>query len=209
MKRLSIVILLLWPLSASLHPHSWINLTTDFVIDDNEQLIQVRQRWIFDEFYSAMMLADLDREFPDRTLALSEHSRGMLKSLGEHGYFSHLVIGGERIALQKPVKHRLQTVSLDGADMLMLEMHFDLDGYAADQTISWKVYDPTYYVSMRHDDVSLVRLINDSALECMPSLIEPNPTEEQRAYASSLDQNQTETDGLGKLFAQEVQVQCF
>lgn len=208
MKRLLVALICFWPITALLHPHSWINLTTDFVIDEFEQLTQIRQRWIFDEFYSAMMLADLDRQFPDREMALTAHGNGMLTSLSEHGFFSHLKLTGTDKALPFPKEHQLSVVTTQKSDMLVLEMVFDLSATPISD-LSWQVYDPTYYVSMRHDDVSRVRIHNRSALECMPTLIEPDPTDEQILFASSLDQTQTETDGLGRVFAQEVRVQCF
>ncbi|EAR08819.1 DUF1007 family protein [Reinekea blandensis] len=209
MKRLLLMVCCLWPTTALLHPHSWINLTTDFVIDDQEQLAQVRQRWIFDEFYSAMMLADLDREYPTRELALLAHGNDMIASLSQHGFFSHLVLAQNQHALPSPAEHQLSVVTTQEADMLVLEMVFDLSSTPLPVSeLSWQVYDPTYYVSMRHDDVERIRIHNRSSLECMPNLIEPNPTEEQMNYASSLDQTQKDTDGLGRLFAQKVIVQC-
>lgn len=207
MKRLLVACLCLWPVSALLHPHSWINLTTDFVISETEQLTQIRQRWIFDEFYSAMMLADLDRQFPDRPMALLAHGNDMIQSLSKHHFFSHLTLGKRVHSLPAPSEHQLSVVSTQDTDMLVLEMVFELPDVPVND-IRWQVYDPTYYVSMRHDDINRIRVHNHSSLECMPTLIEPNPTDEQMDYASSLDQTQTETDGLGQLFAQEVILKC-
>lgn len=204
-------LLLLTTLSAvHAHPHAWINLTSDFVINESSELVEVRQRWIFDVFYSALTLDDLRKQNPDFNLALKDHSNLIVENLMAVNYFSHLSLSGKNTPLGKPYDWQLSSAKIDGDELMILEMRFNVTPTSMlENKIEWSVYDPTYYVSMTHDTVELVRIFNSSSSECEPELIEPNPTDEQVMYAASLDKTQKSTDGLGELFAQRTKVSCY
>lgn len=192
------------------HPHSWVNLTAEFEINEQGELVGVHQRWIFDAFYSALTIADLQSEGSDFDTALNGLKADMVFHLNNVGYYSHLQVGKEAKALGFPNKSDLYTVKAADQELLILEFRWALAATElAEKTVQWQVFDPTFYVDMRYDSVEQVVINNRSSNECQPTLIESNPTDEQRAYAASLDKSQTETTGLGQLFAQTVTVQCF
>lgn len=194
----------------SAHPHSWISLTSDFVINDDAKLVQIRQRWIFDAFYSALTLDDISKTYPDRSMGLEVQASDMVKHLASVDYFSHLQVGDAVMDIPRPNKWHLSTMALGDEEVLIFEMHFDVPATKlTDETIQWSVYDPTYYVSMNHESVEYVRLVNDSVLECEPTLKQGEPTDEQIMYAASLDKTQTDSSGLGQYFAQQITVTCF
>ncbi len=193
------------------HPHRWVNLTTDFVINETEQLIEVRQRWIFDELYSAYTLADLRAGYGDELdEGLAELGNQMVNNMLAVRYFSHLLVGEENVDLVRPSKHHLTAVKVNDVEVMILEMHFPIPAQSLNaRPISWSVYDPEYYVDMRHERVDNIRLVNNSTMECSPELQEGEPTKEQIQYAASLDKNQQASDGLGKYFAETVRLECF
>jgi ABC-type uncharacterized transport system substrate-binding protein len=194
----------------SAHPHSWISLTSDFVINDDAKLVQIRQRWIFDAFYSALTLDDISKTYPDRSMGLEVQASDMVKHLASVDYFSHLQVGDAVMDIPRPNKWHLSTMALGDEEVLIFEMHFDVPATKlTDETIQWSVYDPTYYVSMNHESVEYVRLVNDSVLECEPTLKQGEPTDEQIMYAASLDKTQPDSSGLGQYFAQQITVTCF
>ncbi|MBU2864974.1 DUF1007 family protein [Reinekea forsetii] len=204
------VILLTFGQPLHAHPHSWLQLTTDFVIDSNGDINQLKQRWIFDPYYSTLTIDDLKKTHGNLDIGLAIHADGIINNLESFNYYSHLSINDKNIPINRPSKYHLSSASIEQEALLILEMHFDLPKTAMQSAeIKWQVYDPTYYVSMRHDSAKQVRLYNESPLECEPEIIEAEPDEQLRIYAESLDKTQTETTGLGKLFAQTIAVRCF
>ena len=45
------------------HPHNWINVSTHFVLDDQNRLVMIKQSWEFDGIYSMITAADLKNSF--------------------------------------------------------------------------------------------------------------------------------------------------
>lgn len=192
------------------HPHSWVNLTSDFVIDENNQLVEVRQRWIFDAFYSALTLDDLRKQFPSDDIGLRVFGDDVVNNMASVNYFSNLSQAGKIIPLGLPYKWHFSTFKLGDEELLVAEMLFRVSNTPLlNASIEWSVYDPTYYVDMRHDDIEKIRIINLSTSECQPELLEPDPTDDQIMYAASLDKTQTNSTGLGQIFAQKVTLSCF
>ncbi|MEM7282143.1 MAG: DUF1007 family protein [Pseudomonadota bacterium] len=196
--------------TAYAHPHAWIQLNTQFVLDENDQLISVTQTWEFDAFFSAMTITDLLNQFGDQGLELSEMSTEMVHNLGDYNYFSTLQLDNAEIALNTPRKHSLATTERNGETLLQLEMVFDIESatFSENKMIQWQVYDPTYYVSMLHNSESNVEVVGGSAASCSRQLQAPEPSNDLVAYAQSLDQTQRDTAGLGVKFAETVVINC-
>lgn len=196
--------------SASGHPHVWVSLTSDFVIDEQANLVAIRQRWIFDALYSALTLHDIRSELGEDSAALRAHSNRMVEHMATTDYFSHIKMAGQPITLPKPEKWHLSTATLDDEELMILEMHFPLTPRAiTDGPLQWQVYDPSYYVAMEHYEPNHVRIFNNSSAECQPEIVAGTPTDAQILLASALDRTQQSPDGLGKYFAQTVTIECF
>lgn len=193
------------------HPHSWVSLTSDFVINTDGNLAELRQRWVFDPFYSALTTADLRTDYGDNLrIGLDIHGELIIDNLEAQNYFSHMLYQEQDNGLTRPVDHKLSVISIEDDEILVLEMTFDLasESISAQKSFQFSVYDPTYYVDMRHESESFIRLHNQSSLECGFEILDANPSEEQIEYASSLDKTETDTVGLGEVFAQYVEVTC-
>jgi ABC-type uncharacterized transport system substrate-binding protein len=209
MKHLALMILVLVNLpSAWAHPHAWINLTSDFLINEQGEVYELRQRWIFDTLYSAVTLSELGDQ--PGSEALAKQGQSMVTNLTPVNFYTHLMIDQNALAIGTPEHWHLSRLNTNQGELLMLEMHFALTPVSlADAPITWSVYDPTFYVSMRHDTLQQVRIYNHSSLECEPILHEPDPDSDILSYAASLDKTQTDSTGLGQLFAQTVTIRCF
>ena len=95
------------------HPHNWIELNSRFVLDEHSHLIQVKQRWEFDLFYSLMTHADLLNEFDDEQQGLTATAERMIKNLSAFDYFSNLYLDGSNIALGLPKEYSLKKKQLN------------------------------------------------------------------------------------------------
>ena len=203
---------LLWGASSvHAHPHNWIELKSSFVLDKKERLVQVKQSWEFDAYYSMMTLADLRTEHGSDEIGLPKTARKMIKNLAGSNYFSNLSSDGNHIPLGMPNKYRLIKNNKDGQIFLELEMTFDIKAEVAveNKTLTWQVFDPTYYVAMIHTDENQIEIIGGSGVECSKKLEIPEPSEELVEYAQNLDRDQKDTDGLGASFAERAIIKCY
>ncbi len=202
--------LLFFPAVVLAHPHSWITLKAEFLLDEESRLTGLIQHWEFDVFYSMMALADALNENGDERKALRTLGEGMVRNLKKHNYFSELAIQGRRIKLSPPTQWSLDTVLVDGERRLDMKMHFTFSSPSAveNQTLSLRVFDPTYYIDMRHYTATQIIVHAKNATECATTVELPDTPDEIIEYAASLDKNQKNTTGLGDQFAERVLLRC-
>jgi ABC-type uncharacterized transport system substrate-binding protein len=217
-RELAILIMfLLFLLSArsEAHPHNWIQLDSTFVLDDQARLIEIKQTWAFDTYYSMMTLADAVNEHGNETVGLKVTAERMILNLAEYKYFSNLRVNGAQITLGKPTSFALTKTSTSDDEFqrpgLELTMAFKVAPSIAieKQTLQWQVFDPMYYIAMEHSVVNNIQVIGGDATECSTELDIPEPSEEIIKYAMQLDQTQKDTPGLGKHFAETAVIRCF
>ena len=193
------------------HPHNWIDLNTSFVLDDNARLVQLKQRWEFDVYYSMMTLADIMNEYGSEAVGLPKTARRMVNSLANYDYFSTLRVNGSKIPLGKPSRYSMMTKKRDGETVLELEMTFDLKTKVVieNKTLAWQVFDPSYYIAMNHSTDNNIEVVSGNATECTIEITTPDPADDLIDYAQSLDRNQKDTDGLGEDFSETAFINCY
>lgn len=97
--------------TALAHPHIWINVETT-VIYENGTVTALRQRWIFDEFYSSMAIQGLDANGDgtyDRK-ELAELAKVNIEGLRAFDYFTFAKLGGQAIAFTPPTEFLMEHV---------------------------------------------------------------------------------------------------
>ena len=178
--------------SARAHPHSWIELNTSFVLDEKARVVQIKQRWEFDLYFSLMTHADLLNEFGDEKTGLSKTAERMIKNLKDYDYFSKLELDGLDIPLGMPDKYRLFTKTKEKQTILELEMTFDIetDLKIENKILALQVFDPTYYIAMNYATESNIEIIGGNATACSKKLEFPEPSDELIDYAQNLDRTQ-------------------
>ena len=204
------VLLTILPLRVDAHPHSWITLKTEFMLDEKGRLTELQQHWEFDVYFSMMTLADIMNENEDQKKGLEQLAKDMVNNLRSYDYFSELKIDNQPVALTKPSDYSLTTAFKEGQQQLTLNMRFKLTDTRPIErkTLSWRVFDPTYYIDMRHHKTSQVLIHKKNATECSTSIELPEPSDEMIDYASSLDRSKKDTEGLGAYFAEKVLIHC-
>lgn len=190
------------------HPHNWIDLKTEFVFDNDGYLIGVKQDWTFDVYYSTIKLADIASEYDNQQAGFNQLAVDIAKNLGNYGYFSDLKIGNDAIDLPEPNESTLRSIFEKGQQQLVLTMSFSLKAPMKKERLSWRVFDPTYYIAMRHHKVSQVVINKEHDKDCSINLDVPEPSDELIEYATSLDRTQKDTQGLGAHFAETVFIRC-
>ncbi len=210
-RNLSICLLIgMWVQSVAAHPHSWIDMKADMILDEQGQLIAIRQHWSFDAYFSMVTMADAMNEHGDKQTGLAKMADQMISNLTRHRYFSVLTIDGAEIELPRPSSYQLTESSHQNQSILELEMRFDIERPAIvrNKDLTWSVFDPTYYIAMNYWKVENVSVKGGAGAQCQLNLDSPNPSFELIEYAQNLDRSRTDTDGLGVNFAEKIQIAC-
>ncbi len=88
---------------ARAHPHVWVTTETT-VLYENGTIVGLRQKWSFDEFYTAMALQGLDANNDgvyDRS-ELTELAKVNIDGLKEFDYFTTVTLATEKLKLGAP-----------------------------------------------------------------------------------------------------------
>ncbi len=141
---------------AAAHPHVWITNVSTFVFEDR-QVVGVRQRWTFDEFFGSFVIEEHDQDGdgtfdPAETAALRE---GAFDNLREFDYFTHLRVDGASLPLREieAFEARIEDGVLVYEFMLPLPAPVD----PARSDLALGVYDAEYYVELLLDEHDPVR----------------------------------------------------
>jgi ABC-type uncharacterized transport system substrate-binding protein len=192
------------PLAA--HPHGWIDIQTEVLVDDAGRLEGLRQAWLFDEFYSAFMLDDFAQAGLDREQGLARLLRQDVEALAPHDYFTRVEIDGE------PQPFGAARAYANGVAAGRIWFRFELPLAEpvdpSDREVRYAVFDPTYYIELLHHGDAPVRLAAGLAERCAVEVIEPDPPAEIVSLAALLDRSAEADDGLGAHFAQWVELRC-
>jgi ABC-type uncharacterized transport system substrate-binding protein len=142
---------LMLPRPGDAHPHVWITTMVSFLFQDGK-LVALRQAWAFDDFFSASLIADFDK---DKNGAFDEAEQRALAgkafaALREYDYFTRIRQGGETF----PIKDA-ETFSATLVNGLVF-YGFTLPlGAALDPAkgpITAGVYDESFFVDVELDE---------------------------------------------------------
>lgn len=89
------------PRQSDAHPHVWLDTTFELLVE-SERVHAARVYWTFDEFFSALMLEDFDKD-GDGTLddgAAALLFEQVLEPLREYSYFTHLHVDGAKVVVE-------------------------------------------------------------------------------------------------------------
>jgi len=194
---------------AGAHPHAWVDQETAAVFGADGRIERVRVSWRFDEAYTAFIVQDTDADGdgtadPDALARMAEET---LQRLAEFGYFAEAWADEAAIGWSAAVDPAAKVTE----DRLRLDFTLVLarpvDPVA--EAFVYAVFDPTYWIEMRHPDAAAATLENaPEEAGCETSLDVPDPDEEWVALASLLDSSQTAGEDLGIHFADRVAVTC-
>jgi ABC-type uncharacterized transport system substrate-binding protein len=98
--------------TASAHPHVYVTVEST-VMYDKGIVTGIRQRWYFDEFYTAMAIEGLDANNDgvyDRT-ELAELAKVNVEGLGQMNYFTAAKLGDQPLAFDTPKDYWLDHVA--------------------------------------------------------------------------------------------------
>ena len=136
------------PLSVAAHPHVFIDTGLEFVIDDSGQLTHVRVTWVYDEFYSLLVLEDMKLD-QDADGVLTEDEEKFLTGFDAQwveGYNGDLVVSadGAPVSLSGPLKPHATT---ENGRVVTTHLRRVEGGPISANALSAKAFDETYYTA--------------------------------------------------------------
>ncbi|EPY02391.1 hypothetical protein K678_05908 [Magnetospirillum fulvum MGU-K5] len=186
--------------AASAHPHAWIDMSVEVLFDMSGKVTALKQSWLFDEFYTADTVQKGEQAKMD---LLTTRILGNLK---DWGYFTQVQAGSRSIGFMRPTEHSARM------EKHRLRMTFVLPLAEAvsptDVPLTYWVFDPTYYIEMLHAESKDAIRLTGAPPSCRFTLIQPAPDPKAVAKAAALDRTQSGGDGLGKQFAEKVEIRC-
>jgi ABC-type uncharacterized transport system substrate-binding protein len=164
---------------ASAHPHVWLDLKADYVIDADHKLSAITITWTFDEFYSAFAVSDF-KKLPDGTYSqkdLDSLLKENLKNLKdpEWNYFAEVKQKGKQMAF----KDAIPGASTYDPKLGQLTSTFTLPLRtplvpSEKAPVQIRIFDPTYYIDIEYVKDAPIHLTGDGHEGCTYSTKIPN-----------------------------------
>ena len=198
--------LVLFAQTISAHPHAWIDLRSNVLLDEDGKVHALELVWLFDDYYTVLVAEELAAGGEPDDDYLNEIAERNLTNLRDYDYFTVVTFDGERQAIDDVT--RRETEVHDGRLWMrfVVPLREPLDPRQGELIFS--IYDPTYWIEMIHLEGEPIFFSGEGADRCLGKIRQPNPTMEQVSLAAALDQDETAGDGLGELFAETVVVSC-
>jgi ABC-type uncharacterized transport system substrate-binding protein len=191
---------------AHAHPHAWIDVQSEILFDTAGNITGLRETWLFDEFYTEFALKDFGagKNGAVNTAKLLELGKDNLNNLKDHSYFTFMDADKTQLKFSgyQDVTSEIKDKRISLAFTILLEKPIN----PRQQQVSYRIYDPSYYIEMKHLKKEGVVVGNDST--CKATVERPKPDIAFITMAAALDKKATAPDDLGRFFAERVSVQC-
>lgn len=199
---------LIAPTAARAHPHVFIDIRVEIRFDDAGNIEALQQTWLFDEMFSVFIAGDMDGDgdgLPDEG-ELDRYMVDIMRELRDYDYYTEVAKDGVDASLELTGE---MTAKYDGANLqISFEISPTVPMAAAGGAVSYRVFDPTYYIDILHAEADDAIVLTNAPAACTHKVIEPNPDPEAVDLAASLDQTMSAGNTLGAFFAEEVVIDC-
>lgn len=193
------------------HPHGWIDLSVQVMTDDQGVASGLYQTWRMDPFYSLVVFEELQQvENASLEQGLDQLGKEIRDNLSGEHYLTEISINGEQQALGEVSEYT--AMERDGRLVFMFILPLETPQSLTDSTLTYQVFDPTYYIEVVHeaDDNQPTddALILQGEPSCELSILPANPDPELVMQAALLDKGESGEPGLGRYFAETGSVDC-
>lgn len=149
------------------HPHVFVVAKAELLYDASGNFTGAKQYWTFDEAYSSFAVQGLDSKKDGKysRADLADLAKVNIESLAEFDYFSFGKSSGKKLEFGQPVDYWL-----DHAEgKLTLTFTLPMKAPVSGRTLTFQVYDPTFYVAFSFAAPDAVTL-SGAAPGCQVSL---------------------------------------
>ncbi|MBZ6077398.1 DUF1007 family protein [Microvirga puerhi] len=190
------------------HPHVWVTAKAELVYDGEGRITGIRHAWTFDKAYSAFVTQGLDKNgdgklTPDELQDLAKENT---EALSEFDYFTVLKGNGRKQEFGAPRDYRMEYAD----EAVTMSYLLPLRAPAPAKTVSFEVYDPTYFVSFSLAEGDAVTLAG-APQGCATNISRPKNTEpppQAQPMSEAFFQTLTAASTFGGQFANKAIVAC-
>ncbi len=195
------------------HPHIWVDAGLEVYFDDQGQLAALRITWVYDEFFSMLLLSDLELDSgfsgtltPEDRAALQGFDMNWIEDYHGDVFVS---LDDAALTLTGPLEWTSDLIEgqLVSTHLRALENRVAPDG----GDIRIEVYDPTYYTSYRITGTPTVQ----GRADCHVRIFEPDWDAADDRLQAALDEMlgdgldiEADFPAVGRLFADEARIEC-
>jgi ABC-type uncharacterized transport system substrate-binding protein len=157
---------------AKAHPHVWMDVKADYVIDADRQLTAIAITWTFDEFYTAFAVADFKKQ-PDGGYAQKDLDSLLKVNIDnlkdpEWHYFTDIVQKGKKFdkfgpAIAGASSYDIKLGRLTSSFTLPLATPLIP---TKDAPIYIRIFDPTFYIDLEYVKDDPIHLIGPGHEGC-------------------------------------------
>jgi len=187
---------------AQAHPHHWIDVFAEWQFDTNGLINGVKLRWLFDDYYSVLLLDDAAATGD----VLQEILDKVLNNTVKHRYFIQIEHAGGEAEFATPKHARIRMQDHRVEIEFLLPVMAPLDPRQSD--VIYQIAEPTYYFEMLHAEEGPAILLKGAPQGCRYRLEAPRPDAALVAYAAALGVNESGGNDLGTHFAETVTIRC-
>ena len=191
---------------AQSHPHVWIQARAQALVNEQGEVIGIRNRWTIDEAYSQMASDGLDTngdgEFSQAEL--EPLSRENLEAMADYEFFTYAYLNGEKIT--GSTAGNAHQFMKNGELTLTFDVNFTKPINPNAGAFTFSVYDPSYFIEINMLEVAAG---NGCTATASP------PTQNSQALATQkmladkpADWQPDIAQDFGALFADVVSVNC-
>ena len=154
------------------HPHIWIDVLATFQFD-NAKVTGVRFQWTFDEFFSAGVIAEFDKNNNKKFDAneIEGVRTGAFEGVKEVGFFTDVLIDETKFEIVDPKDF---TAAIEkGAAVYQFTVALPEPLDPAMRALAVTVYDKSYFVDIAFQGgTEALKIAGSGALKCAIDLIE-------------------------------------
>lgn len=199
--------------AALAHPHVWIEMHSDVVVNEQGHVTGINIEWTFDDGYTQMAIDGLDtnKDGVYSSAELAPLTKENLASLKDYDYFTHPKVNGQPAAVNTPTDFG-QIYSNN-----KLKLYFTLPlAKPVDpqkEEFYYRVYDPEFFISIEYvkdDPVSVIGALAEGCKLDIKPIVADAQLEETRQMLSTKgkDWQPPPEEEFGAMFAQPVHIAC-
>lgn len=158
---------------ASAHPHILATVRATIVYSDAGAPVALRQRWTYDQAYSAFAMREANKDQPkSETEALDQLAKTQASALAEFGYYTKVVADGKTVELGEASESSLEG-GADGRLTISFSLPFKSPAAPAGN-LTIEIFDPVFFAYFTMDNDSAVQLSGAPAA-CAIKVAGPQP----------------------------------
>ena len=193
------------------HPHGWIDIRVNVVIDEDGQLAALEQRWKMDPFYSLALIEELNHlGATGKSEALALMADEIQQNLTGEEYNTEAKVDDTHLNFGPVETYELVEIEQQIVFLFTLPIVSPISMQGA--TLQYQIFEPTYFLEMLHEadrnQPIPEALMVKGPLQCETRIIAANPDPALVMEAAELGIDEQGEHGLGRYFADTGEVFC-